>query len=89
MLNPFEIILERLTALENKLSEAFIQDNKVANEIIDRKELCKRLDITEPTAIRWEHKGKIPCFRIGSNVRYNWPKVVEALENKTKVQTRK
>jgi hypothetical protein len=55
--------------------------SKQAAEIINRDELCKRLDITEPTAIRWEKKGKIPCFRIGSNVRYNWPKVIEALED--------
>lgn len=51
-------------------------------EIINREELCKRLDITEPTAIRWEKKGKIPCFRIGSNVRYKWDSVLESLENK-------
>lgn len=51
-------------------------------EIINRGELCKRLNITEPTAIRWEKKGAIPFFRIGSAIRYNWPKVIEALENK-------
>lgn len=49
-------------------------------EIISRDELCKRLDITEPTVIRWEKKGKIPAIRIGSNVRYDWNKVLEALE---------
>ena len=51
-------------------------------EIINRDELCKRLAITEPTVIRWEKKGTIPALRIGSNVRYNWHKVIEALENK-------
>lgn len=53
-------------------------------EIIGRSELCNRLSITEPTAIRWEKKGKIPCFRVGSNVRYNWQTVIESLEGKTK-----
>lgn len=53
-------------------------------EIIDRAELCKRLNITEPTAIRWGKKNVIPCFRIGSSIRYNWPKVIEALESKKK-----
>jgi len=48
-------------------------------EIISRDELCKRLAITEPTVIRWEKKGKIPALRIGSNVRYNWHKVIESL----------
>lgn len=60
-------------------------DNEPAGrslEIINREELCKRLNITEPTAIRWEKKGTLPCFRIGSSVRYNWPKVIENLEAK-------
>jgi excisionase family DNA binding protein len=51
-------------------------------EIIDRTELCKRLAITEPTAIRWEKKKKIPAIRIGSSVRYNWHSVVNNLEKK-------
>jgi len=51
-------------------------------EIIDRNELCKRLAITEPTCIRWKKKGKIPCFRIGSSVRYNWQNVIDILEKK-------
>jgi len=52
--------------------------------IINRAELCKRLDITEPTAIRWGKKGRIPCFRIGSRVLYNWENVINVLENKKK-----
>lgn len=53
-------------------------------EVINRTELKNRLGITEPTVIRWEKKGKIPCFRIGSNVRYNWQNVINQLEGKTK-----
>jgi len=52
--------------------------------IINRAELCKRLDITEPTAIRWGKKGRIPCFRIGSRVLYNWENVINVLESKKK-----
>lgn len=40
-------------------------------EIIDRKELSKRSNISEPTVIRWEKKKMIPAMRIGSAVRYN------------------
>lgn len=57
--------------------------NKPA-EIIDRVELCKRLNISQPTARLWEKKGKIPSFRIGSNVRYNYTAVLEALQNNKK-----
>ncbi|HSZ87365.1 MAG TPA: hypothetical protein VK787_15135 [Puia sp.] len=49
-------------------------------EIINRKELSKRLDITEPTIIRWERKKKIPVMRIGSAIRYNWKAVIKSLE---------
>lgn len=48
-------------------------------EIIDRKTLIARLDISEPTAIRWQQKGKIPYLKIGSAIRYDWHSVVEAL----------
>lgn len=51
-----------------------------AIEVVDRAELCRRLAISEQTAITWEKRGKIPCFRIGGAVRYNYPKVIEALE---------
>ena len=82
MLNPFDVIIEKLNLLESKLSETNTGEIVPAAEIIDRTELCKRLAITEPTAIRWEKKGKIPCFRIGSSVRYNWHTVIETLEGK-------
>lgn len=81
MLNPFDVLLERFDGLEEKISSFTTGAIPLQPEIINREELCKRLDITEPTAIRWEKKGTIPSFRIGSNVRYNWPKVVEALES--------
>lgn len=84
MQNPFDVINDKLDKLESRFSETNIATPFQPVEIIGRKELCNRLDITEPTVIRWENKGKIPCFRIGSNVRYNWQTVINALEGKTK-----
>jgi hypothetical protein len=84
MQNPFDVIIERLNGLESKFSEQNTPATSAPAEIIGRSELCKRLDITEPTAIRWEKKGKIPCFRIGSNVRYNWTNVINVLEGNQK-----
>ena len=79
--NPFELINEKLDRLESIIATMSLKpENKIPTEIIDRKELCKRLAITEPTAIRWERKGKIPYFRIGSNIRYNWQSVINTLE---------
>lgn len=82
MHNPFELLIERFNGLEEKLSILNTGTASLQPEIINREELCKRLDITEPTCIRWEKKGKIPRIEIGSAIRYNWPKVIEALEGK-------
>jgi len=60
-------------------TESYNQSEKI--EIIDTRELCNRLRITEPTVIRWRKKGKIPFMQIGSSVRFNYHKVLEALES--------
>jgi excisionase family DNA binding protein len=36
--------------------------------------------ISKPTLIRWVKKKKIPVIRIGDLVRYNYYKVINALE---------
>ena len=49
-------------------------------EIITGDKLCQRLDITIQTLIRWRQKGKIPFMQIGSAIRYDLNKVIEAIE---------
>lgn len=83
MSNPFEEILIELSEIKQTISVIRCSPAQQI-EIIDRKELLKRLSITEPTAIRWGKRGTIPEIHIGSNVRYNWPAVVQALENAKK-----
>lgn len=55
-----------------------------AQKPISTAELCQFLNVTEPTVIRWRKKGKIPFYTIGSAVRYNLQKVVDALEKSCK-----
>ena len=81
-INDFKLLM--IDVVNNCLQHTGNSTAAPSAEIISRTELCNRLSITEPTAIRWEKKGKIPCFRIGSNVRYNWHNVIESLEGKTK-----
>ena len=76
--------------LTNAINNAFAEVMNVpalerqAAEIIGTKELCSRLGVTEPTIIRWRKKGKIPWLQLGSSVRFNYPKVIEALESTNK-----
>lgn len=74
----FELMDERNRAIIREVIGG--QTLSHQTEIIDRSELCKRLDVTEPTIIRWEKKGRIPRLAIGAAIRYDWPKVLAALE---------
>ncbi len=67
-------------AVKNALKDKAVNDSTDLIEIIDTKELCKRLGITEPTVIRWRQKGKIPYLQIGSAVRFDFRAVIKALE---------
>jgi excisionase family DNA binding protein len=49
-------------------------------EIMTGEELCKKLDVTIQTLIRWRHKGKIPYLQLGSSIRYDFNKVIKAIE---------
>lgn len=83
MQNPFEIMLTEIREMKEIIGILRTSPQQQI-EIIDRPELLKRLSITEPTAITWGKRGKIPEIRIGSNVRYNWPAVVTSLEKQGK-----
>ena len=49
------------------------------SEIIGTRELMSRLNLSEPTIIRYRKKGKIPFLQVGSAVRYEYEVVLEAL----------
>jgi hypothetical protein len=78
-----DLILARLQEIDDKLSNIKPAAAAPPPEIINTEELCKRLDISEPTAIKWRRKNKIPFIIIGSSIRYNWPAVIKALESKS------
>lgn len=52
----------------------------MTTNLLTTKELIARLQISEPSIIRYRKKGKIPFIRIGNSIRYDWEKVVKALE---------
>jgi excisionase family DNA binding protein len=49
---------------------------------ITTQELMKRLQVTEPTIIKWREKGYIPFIKIGRSVRFDYQAVVKALEKR-------
>jgi hypothetical protein len=82
-MGDIELILAEFKELKDILKERPVELPAAAPEIINTEELCKRLDLSEPTLISWRKKKIIPFIRVGSSmIRYNWPKVIEALEKK-------
>ncbi|OLY91792.1 DNA binding domain-containing protein, excisionase family [Cnuella takakiae] len=75
---------EIAAAINNMLQAQQPQSTPQPAEIITREELCKRLAVSEPTVRLYEKRGKIPFFKLGGSVRYNWPRIVEALESNNK-----
>jgi predicted DNA-binding transcriptional regulator AlpA len=75
-----ELLHQKIDELKQLVIER--QHKEMIGEIIDRKELMKRLAVSEPTVIRWERKGEIPVMHLGESARYNWKEVIEAIKNK-------
>ncbi len=66
-----------------KAMQDYIQKSKDEAKkelIISGDAVCTKLAITMPTLISWRQKGKVPFIQIGSAIRYDWYKVIEALE---------
>jgi hypothetical protein len=84
--NPFDILHDEIKILKELITKLPIQTGSLPDEIIDRKELCKRLAVSEPTAIRLGRRGDIPEIKLGDSIRYNWRTVVECLDKKSKVK---
>lgn len=78
---PIEQIIERFReVVKQELASAAGVTTVPNNEPpITTKELCKFLNITEPTAIRLRQRGTIPFFQIGSAIRYDKKEVIESL----------
>jgi excisionase family DNA binding protein len=51
-------------------------------EIIDRKELAKRLGVTYRTIINLENSKKIKGFKIGRLIKYDFNEVITCVKNK-------
>jgi len=65
--------------INEKLSNHF--NNEIENdEIISENQLCERLNISRTTISRYRKENKIPYLKVGNNIRYEYNKVLKALE---------
>jgi hypothetical protein len=78
--------LSDIKAVAVELYRLAIQDiaatspKATAPEIMTGQQLSERLDIDIQTLAKWRQKGKIPYLQLGTNIRYDFNKVIEALE---------
>jgi hypothetical protein len=49
-------------------------------EILTGQQLSERLAVDVQTLAKWREKGKIPYLRLGAAIRYDFNKVIAALE---------
>jgi excisionase family DNA binding protein len=73
-----EAIREELHQILKELNSKEIEDI-----ILNRKETCKLLDISQGTMQKFQNEGRIPFYRIGRRILFNKSEVLKALEAKT------
>jgi len=57
--------------INNAVQKAFkLQPEQKADELLTQSEVCKFLNITEPTLIRWKHQNKITAVKINRRCYY-------------------
>lgn len=66
-------------ALEHKMNELKFEKEEIG-EVIKEDELCRRLELSRTTISTYRRKNKIPYLKVGNNIRYEYEKVLKALE---------
>jgi excisionase family DNA binding protein len=72
--------LRQLIKEELAVTTLISEQPKPSTKPINQRELCTFLGLSEPTIIRWRKRGKIPFLQIGSAIRFDVNKVLEAIE---------
>lgn len=52
-------------------------------ELLTKRELAKKLRVTEKTVENWQNAGRIKKLTIGGAVRYSWPDVVASIKSQS------
>lgn len=83
-LNPYEAIFERLDAIEATLKQVAERQPTTTPQpvIMTGEQIQEKFNITRQTLARWRASKRIPAMQVGSIIRYDLNKVVEALEKR-------
>jgi hypothetical protein len=84
MVNPFEEILSELKEVKERLASMPQAAAPDSPEIITDEQLCVRLGVCRQTTTRLREKKRIPFFTVGTAIRYDFKKVIAALEARKK-----
>lgn len=74
-----EIEKQVTLAVDQKFSEMKTEKEEIS-EVIREDELCKRLSLSRTTISTYRRNNKIPYLKVGNNIRYEYEKVLKALE---------
>jgi excisionase family DNA binding protein len=82
--NPFEELNTRLERIEVLLTNINIPEKEsLPEKLMNTKEICEFLGITEPTLIRRKKKG-LPFIEIGGSIRFDKAAVIKSLQKNCK-----
>lgn len=81
---PFHQFKDEIAKMiKNQLESGSLESTVSKTQtILDTDELMVKLGVTRPTLSKWRKENRIPFIQVGSVVRYDLDKVLEALENK-------
>lgn len=83
--NPFESLWDKIVSIEREVQELRklkTPESEPEPEIVTGTVLCERVGIDRQTLAKWRKKGLVPFIEGTGAYRYNYPKVIEALEGK-------
>ena len=87
MENPFEIIIERLNAIDNTLEDmskkyyAMIAKESNKKEIITINEVAEYLYLSVPTVYGLVHKGLIPHYKVRKRLYFKRAEIIEMVDD--------
>ncbi len=59
-----------LRAIRKAGTSSIDEPKKILSENMNAREVAEYLNVSEKTIRNWTHTGKIPCVKLGANVRY-------------------